>query len=473
MKTLTTIRTMVLVAMLGLTTLVNAQDKIYLGVRVPQMTTAERANIGAESNPLNARGQLIFNTDTKTFQYWNGTSWVVVLDENKAVEVTGDDGTVRVVKDGTKFDLSVNIPAIADSLANYITNTILGDTVLNFIVNNIDNPTYNLGDTIMQYISNHFSDQLGDTILNYITNNFPGELGDTIINYITNNVTQELTDSIMAKVNITSVDKTVTINRTTPSDIDLSVNIKTVADSLSNYITNTILGDSILNYVLENIDVTNIGEVINEYLTNNFFNDYGDEILNYITNNFTDDLGDTILNYITNNVTQELVDSIMAKVQVIGKYGIEIEGSGTSKITVKLPEGQENDQILVWDNNAKTWKPTNQTKAVKQVTIAVTNGTFSTKNLTFYGTTSAASKALKVVSVEPVFSNVDMADKYLNVSATAQAAGNTAKWRVNIENYNFDPNKECTLQSVVISYICDDETTLSSDTQGSIERVGF
>jgi hypothetical protein len=427
-KTVKTLKTMVLVAMLGLTTVVNAQEKIYLGMRVPQMTTAERTNIGAETNQLNARGQLIFNNDSSSFQYWNGTSWVVLLNEANEVEVTGKDGTVRVVKDGPKFDLSVKIPAIADSLANYITNTILGDSILNVIVSNINNPTYNLGDTIMQYISNHFSDQLGDTILNYITNSFPADLGDTIINYITSNVTQELTDSVMAKVNITSINNTVKINRTSPSDIDLSVNINVIGDSLVNnntFITN--LGDTLVKN--ENF-ITKLGDTLinNEHFTTNIVNQIsqntnitqmGDSLAYYFSQT---NLGDTILNFINNNAP-----------------------------------------------------------LVKQATIAVDKkvsdtlgfGEFSTQNITFSGTTAATTAALKVVSIEPIFSDLDMVDDYLSVSTSVNVVGNTARWRVNIENRNIRSDKKCTLSGVVISYMCDDKAPLTNGVQKVTERVGF
>jgi hypothetical protein len=78
-----------------------------------------------------------------------------------------------------------------------------------------------------------------------IARNFNSELGDTIISYINNNVTQELTDNIMKNVNVASEDNTVTVTGSGTSDIDLSVDVKTVANSLSKYISTTILGDSI------------------------------------------------------------------------------------------------------------------------------------------------------------------------------------------------------------------------------------
>jgi hypothetical protein len=216
-----------------------------------------------------------------------------------------------------------------------------------------------------------------------------------------------------------------------------------------------------------------LGDTILNYITNNFPNELGDTILNYITNNFPKELGDTILNYITNNVTQELTDSIMSKVQVKGKNGIEIEGSGTSTITVKLPEGQRDEQILTWDQTNTVWKAADQKPTVKQVTIAVVNGGFDTKNLTFYGTTSKATGTLSVVAIEPVFENSTMRRNFLSVDATVEVVGNAAEWTVNIENRNWMPSNTNTLKSVVISYICEDKAALTDATQGVMEMIGY
>jgi len=537
MKTNVLIRKMLIIALLGLTTIVNAQDRIYLGVRVPQMTTEERANIGAESNELNARGQLIFNKDTGKLQYWDGEKWVQSDETN--VDVTSQDGSVDIVIDGSTFDLSVNGENVANSISNYISNTILGDSILNYITNNLDNPTYNLGDEIQNYISNYFSTELGNTITNYITNNFPPELGDVILNYITNNVTEEFVNNIMSKVNIASADNTVIVTGSGTSDIDLSVNIDEIGnqlvknetfitnlgdelvnnetfvinmgDEIANNFSKTILGDTILNYIQNNLDdkdtqytagyglyldgtefnadaqaladsivsqivnnINNLGDEILKYINENLDARVINEIVNeYLTQNFINDFGDEILNYITNNVTEELVNNIMAKVNITGANGIQIEGSGTSNITVKLPEGEREGQILIWDDNTSVWKPADQTPSVKQVTIAVENGTFDTKNLIFWGTTSTATNALKVVAIEPVFSNSAMRRNFLSVDATVQVTGNAAEWTVSIENRNISAANQQTLQSVVISYICDDATALTNSIQSITEISGY
>ncbi|MCL2027734.1 MAG: hypothetical protein FWG79_04510 [Bacteroidales bacterium] len=361
MKTKMITKKMLVVAfLLALTTnVINAQDRIYLGIRVPQMSTDERTNIGVESNQLTARGQLIFNNDSLTLQYWNGDKWAEVTDKQ---------------------------------------------AILEHLVNNF---SIELGDTILNYLIHNFSTELGDTIVNYITNNFSTELGDTILNYIIHNFSTEL-------------------------------------------------GDTILNYIIHNFSI-----------------ELGDTIMTHIANNFSTALGDTILNYISNNVTNGLLDSIMSNVNVSGQNGIEILGNGTKHITVQLPEGQHNDQILIWDHSAKIWEPGNQAPGVRQVTILVDNGTFHTENLIFYGITTVANSALEVVSIEPIFSNRAMRRNFLKVEASVQVVGNAADWIISIENRNFNPSNSFILESVIISYICSDTDDLMNYSQGLTEIFGY
>jgi hypothetical protein len=289
-------------------------------------------------------------------------------------------------------------------------------------------------------------------------------LGDTIINYIKNNLEDENT--------LYTAGYGLILNET-----EFSADAEELAKNIVNQIINNEnqLGTSILEFILNNVDnpTYNLGDAIQDYISNHFSTELGGTILNYITNNFTPELGNTILNYITNNVTQELTDNIMAKVNITGANGIQIEGSGTSNITVKLPEGEKEGQILTWDNTTSVWKSADQTPSVKQATIAVENGTFDTKNLIFYGTTSVATANLKVVAIEPVFSNSAMRRNFLSIDATVQVVGNAAEWTVNVENRNISSANQCTLQSVVISYICDDIAELANNTQGITEISGY
>jgi hypothetical protein len=331
MKTFLKIRKILLVAiaLILATNVINAQDRrsVHMGQRLPQMTTIDRAEIGAEANSDQARGQLIFNTDSNALQYWDGTVWVSLISP----------------------------------------------------------------DSIFKHIVNNFSDELGDTIISHIINNFSKELGDTIISHIINNFSKEL----------------------------------------------------------------------------------GDTIISHIAKNFTDELGDTILNYITHNVTQDLTDSIMAKVTIDGKYGIKVEGSGTSNIEISLPKGESDGQLLVW--KGEEWVQEDLTTRVKQLSITITDGKFTTENLIFYGKTSGITGSLRVVSIEPVFSNIINRRQFLRVDASYQvdSVDNAVEWTVSIENRNFSPGNENELQRVIISYISSDPAGLAEGTRGSLQLAGY
>ncbi|MDR0437128.1 MAG: hypothetical protein LBH22_02360 [Bacteroidales bacterium] len=439
--------------------------------------------------PLSAhvRGMYVYNTATAKgvspgVYYNDGTKWIRIMGDSDAgltilnylinnltqefvdsimahVSIASADNTVNVVGSGTSdIDLGVNIDVIADSLLN---NEI-------FITNLIDS---------------------------LVTNNY-------------------FTDSIMANVSITSDDNTVNIIGSGTSDIDLAVNMATVIDILINNstfiqnlvtdqtfidsITNLFAGEKFIDSLIHNLFLSEtfmdslihnlfLSETFMDSLIHNLFlsETFMDSLIHnlFLSETFMDSIMhnllinemfmDSILNYITNNVTQELTDSIMANVKIKGDNGIIVEGSGTSDITVKLPEGDREGQILVWDNTLSTWGPAEPT-VIKQATITVDNGTFDTKNLVFYGTTSTTTKPLKVISIEPVFSNVVKRREFLHTDATVQVVGgNTAEWTVSIDNRNFSLDNTFTLVSVIISYICEDLTPLADDTQGFIEIVGY
>ena len=407
MKTTTLFRTMLIAALMSLTIIVNAQDRIYLGARIPQMSNSDRSQIGAESNAQNARGQLIFNTEAAALQYWDGTKWVLVTantDEN-----TTYTAGYALTLNGTEFN--VNMITIADSL-------VLNETFISNIANN------------SEFIS----------ILNQV-------LDDNDTQYSADEVTINKSVNNVFSVNVANVANNITFVE------ELTTN-QTFIEAIEGIDTDTQYGAGFglnLNGTEFSTDIVAIGDslVLNETFVEN------------------------LVEEIAYNVTQEFTDSIMANVTVTGERGIEIEGSGTSNITVKLPEGQSNGQILTWDNSQSKWQAANQVSSVKQVTIPVENGTFDTKNLIFYGTTSAATSALKVVSVEPVFSNLAMRRNFLKIDASVQVVGNAAEWTIGIENRNISSANQQTLQSVIISYICDDIAALTNAAQGITEISGY
>ncbi|MDR1739978.1 MAG: hypothetical protein LBR45_04400, partial [Bacteroidales bacterium] len=273
------------------------------------------------------------------------------------VNIGSADNTLVVQGSGTSdIDLGINFVSASDSLSNYIKGR-LGESILNFITRNLDinngndalleylreNFSQEFGDVILRYITGNFPDQLyknilnyvsenlnmsngndtlaqylkdnfieefGDIILKYVTNNFPEQFSDSLVNNIINNVNQSLTDSIMSNVDIGSANTTLVVQGSGTSDIDLGINFVSASDSLSNYIHGR-FGDSVLNYVSENLDISNAGDTLLQYLRENFSEEFGDTILQYVTNNFSQGLSDTILNNLANNFPEQLYDSIL------------------------------------------------------------------------------------------------------------------------------------------------------------------
>ena len=416
---------------------VSAQTtNIYMGLRLPQMNTQQRANIGAEANPAQARGQMIFNTDSGALQYWTGTEWTVLLDHESILNhivnnitqefidsiligltIESPDQTIRVVRVGpTHIELSVDITTIADSLVNnawfvenLITTLFENNTFIDSLINNlVNNQTF-----------------IDSMVNNFLTHNY---FMDSIVNNLVNNQTF----------------------------IDSMVN---------NFLTHSYFMDSIVNNLVNN--QTFIDSMVNNFLTHSYFMD---SIVNNLLNNNT--FLDSIINNIAMNITSELVDSIMANVSIIGNRGVIVTGSGTRNIAITLPEGQREGEVLTWDNTLEVWRPA-ETAVIRQLVIPVQNGNFTTENLIFYGVTSTSTNPLQVVNIEPVFSNNQARRTFLRVDASVTVQSNAAEWSVSIENRNFVPTNHFSLTSVIISYISSDVPALTSDSQGFIQILGF
>lgn len=103
---------------------------------------------------------------------------------------------------------------------------------------------------------------------------------------------------------------------------------------------------------------------------------------------------------------------------------------------------------------------------VKQLEIPI-NEIISTRSMIYHGESNPVSSNLKVLNVEPVFSNEVMALTLFGVNSLAKPneAGTAIKWSVKIANSNIDASKSSKLQKIIISYICDEELTTSSLTE--------
>ena len=182
---------------------------------------------------------------------------------------------------------------------------------------------------------------------------------------------------------------------------------------------------------------------------------------------------DSVLQYILENFPQQIVDTVMANVSVIGERGLVVTRSGAREIKASLPEGQRDGQILTWDNELEVWRAMAPAQTVRQLTIPVLNGTFTTENLIFHGKTSASTSPLQVLGIEPIFEDAQLRRMFLRVDATVENSSNTAEWTVSIENRNFSPDNTFVLTDVVISYISADDANLIGGAQSLIQIAGF
>ena len=103
---------------------------------------------------------------------------------------------------------------------------------------------------------------------------------------------------------------------------------------------------------------------------------------------------------------------------------------------------------------------------IKQLEIPI-GETISTRSMIYHGETSTVSSDLKVLNIEPIFSNEVMALTLFSVNSLAKSntAGTAIKWSVKVANSNIDPLKSSELQKIIISYVCENELTTSSLTE--------
>jgi len=94
------------------------------GLRLPQLTTIERNNLDLASNPTDAKGLVIYNTDTGCLEFWNGTVWIslcttpVECAEITGVSISSSHGTGIAIN--APFTLTANItPSDATIPATY------------------------------------------------------------------------------------------------------------------------------------------------------------------------------------------------------------------------------------------------------------------------------------------------------------------------------------------------------------------
>jgi hypothetical protein len=362
---------MIVALTLGMTFNAEAQTttQVVSGLKTPRLTTAQRNSLADPANPTTAsaaaKGLVVFNTDTKHIEFWDGTRWVSIYDYSNMI----------------------------DSLSNYITS--------------------NFADSVLIHLN---YEHLVDSIVMNIT--------ETFVDSIATHLTQTFRDSVFSHLTTSNTDS-----------IWVHMNYENVIDTLTQYITN--------NFV--------------------------DSIATHITNNFMDSL--------STHIDQRFTDSVMSNVTITGQYGINASIDG-SHIHVALPQGTSDHQILEWDSQSNKWMPSNTVNdnQIKELTITLSsNNTIGTESLVFAGLTTASTKAIKLLNVQPVFTgDSEMKRTLLAVDANGEVnSDGKIEWIVNIKNNNINSNKSCTLTKITIAYICVDDLTSDSSSINVYQQVGW
>jgi len=305
-----------------------------------------------------------------------------------------------------------------------------------------------------------------DSLSNYITNNFADSVlihlnYEHLVDSIVMNITETFVDSIATHLTQTFRDSVFSHLTTSNTDsIWVHMNYENVIDTLTQYITNN-FADSVwvhMNYPA-------VVDTLSNYITNNFV----DSIATHITNNFMDSL--------STHIDQRFTDSVMSNVTITGQYGINASIDG-SHINVALPQGTSDHQILEWDSQSNKWMPSNTVNdnQIKELTITLSsNNTIGTESLVFAGLTTASTKAIKLLNVQPVFTgDSEMKRTLLAVDANGEVnSDGKIEWIVNIKNNNINSNKSCALTKITIAYICVDDLTSDSSSINVYQQVGW
>ncbi|MDR1951218.1 MAG: hypothetical protein LBP96_03195 [Bacteroidales bacterium] len=99
---------------------------------------------------------------------------------------------------------------------------------------------------------------------------------------------------------------------------------------------------------------------------------------------------------------------------------------------------------------------------VRQLEITI-DETIDTRSMIYHGETTMVQSDLKVLSIEPVFSDDVMAQTFFTVSSSAKPneAGTAINWSVKVINANISFSKSCKLQKIIITYMCNCELNTS------------
>jgi hypothetical protein len=144
-------------------------------------------------------------------------------------------------------------------------------------------------------------------------------------------------------------------------------------------------------------------------------------------------------------------DSTPLKAHVKGMYVYNTATVGDVTPGVYYNDGAKWCRVLASGSDSTAQK-------VKTLEIPL-NELIKTQSKTFFGTTATASSAITIVGVEPQLSgSPEMLGTLLKVNTLAilNSSATAISWSVAIENDNINSTRSCTLEKVIISYLCNE-----------------
>jgi hypothetical protein len=370
------------------------------------------------------------------------------------------------------------ITNMGDSLAHYINNTNLGDTIINMIqanetvttLTNNNNGTYTYtsengtetvvdvvgdiytyGDTLLS--NTQFITDISDSIAKYIS---VTNLGDTILNYMTNNVSQAFTDSIMQHVVVDGT-RGITVNGSGTSHITINLPngtqsnvlafngtewVSTDLSSLTVAEVDGVIGNEVVDASDNTLTRSGLGTASSPYKLKANINSIGDSLVNSST--FVTNMGDELVS--NNTFVTNMGDELVSNNTFVTNLGDSLANS--------IHNTTLGDTIinLVNQNASK----------IKRIEISL-DGTakYVVESRVLVGTTSTSTKDIRIISIQPEIITSGAFDEALdlNVSTTAKVTGNAIRWTVRCANENYVAGNKYGVSKIYVYYICEDDLT--------------
>jgi hypothetical protein len=109
------------------------------GIRMPQLTTVERDKLTTPTfvSDVGAKGLIIYNTDTKAIEFWNGSKWSLMVDQDNMNASVSDVIDGLGIPRPAVFQLEKDQKDFLSSATDGVTNEIPMSQIVNNITNSI------------------------------------------------------------------------------------------------------------------------------------------------------------------------------------------------------------------------------------------------------------------------------------------------------------------------------------------------